>query len=127
MAPTVIETEATTVKLDDGILMIRSKGVFSTQNSIESTLDAASRIMGPNRHPLLFDAREWPGGDPEGWVTVISRIGTLFSAAAMLVDARASAGVGPFPQTIDRLVIPFMTFTDYTEAVTFLDTFRSAG
>lgn len=120
-----IETEATTVTLEEGLLTIRSKGVFSTPQSIEKTFQAVTDLAGSGRYPMLFDAREWPGGDPEGWVIVISRIGQLFPAVAMLINPGAGGDVSQFPQVIDRLVIPFITSTDETEASAFLKMFQS--
>lgn len=71
---------------------------------------------------MLFDARQWPGGDPEAWVAFISNSEKLFSSGAMLFDTSAPPVVGRFPEFIDRFVIPFRTFTDETEAMAFLRT-----
>lgn len=110
----------------DGLLTIRSKGVHSTQASVDATLAAAAELVGEVRGPMLFDAREWPGGDPAGWISVISKIGVTFSAAAMLVDPGKIEEIGPFPKAIDRLVIPFGTFGDEPSALDFLEQFRNA-
>lgn len=61
-----IDTLATTVALSDGILHIRSKGIVSTDESVQQTVAASLRLTDGRRHPVLFDARIWPGGDPRG-------------------------------------------------------------
>jgi len=81
-----IDTLATTVALRDGVLHIRSKGVMSTDASVTETIAAAIRLGGGKRHPVLFDARLWPGGDPRGWMSVINQMRTAFNAGAMIVD-----------------------------------------
>lgn len=117
-----IETEATVVKLADGIVTIRSKGVHSTQESVERILTSVRDLIGTKRHPMIFDARRWPGGDPAGWTTVISHIESMFTAVAMLVST-SETEIGPFPKVIDRLVIPFRVFTEESDAIAFAKTY----
>ncbi|HEY6629376.1 MAG TPA: hypothetical protein VI193_10370 [Acidimicrobiia bacterium] len=114
------ETATASVSLEGGILVIRSTGVYSTPESVTETLAGVRSILKGVRRPLLFDARKWPGGDPEAWVTFISAAEQMFSAGAMLFDTSAPAVVGRFPEFIDRFVIPFRTFTDESEAMEFL-------
>ncbi len=124
MATKSVETDATTVTYSDGLLVIRSKGVHSTQTSVDATLAAAAEMVGDTRGPMLFDAREWPGGDPAGWISVIKKIGHIFTAAAMLVDPEKIDEIGSFPKAIDRLVIPFQAFDNEPSALAFLEPFR---
>lgn len=114
------ETASAIVSLDGEILIIRSTGVHSTPETVNETLAVVKSILGGVRRPLLFDARKWPGGDPEAWVTFISAAEQMFSAGAMLFDTSPPAVVGRFPEFIDRFVIPFRTFTDESEAMEFL-------
>jgi hypothetical protein len=114
------ETATASVLLDGEVLVIRSTGVHSTPDSVTETLAGVRSILQGVRRPLLFDARKWPGGDPEAWVTFISAAEQLFSAGAMLFEASVPAVVGRFPEFIDRFVIPFRTFTDESEAMEFL-------
>ncbi len=114
------ETATAIIMLDGEILIIRSTGVHSTPESVNETLVAVKVLLGGIRRPLLFDARKWPGGDPEAWVTFISSAEQMFSAGAMLFDTLAPPVVGRFPEFIDRFVIPFRTFTDESEAIDFL-------
>ncbi len=116
------ETASATVLLDGGILVIRSTGVHSTPDSVNETLAVARALLKGVRRPLLFDARKWPGGEPEAWVTFISAAEQMFSSGAMLFDTSMPAVVGRFPEFIDRFVIPFRTFTDESEAMAFLTT-----
>jgi hypothetical protein len=122
MAANSLETAAATIRFEDGILVIRSKGVHSTPDSVSETLAAVRTLLQGARCPMLFDARLWPGGEPEAWVTFISSAEEMFSAGAMLFDESAPPVVGRFPEFIDRFVIPFRTFTDETEAMAFLVT-----
>jgi hypothetical protein len=115
-----LETAAVSLRFEGGILTIRSKGVHSTPESIDETFAAAKTLLDGARCPILFDARQWPGGDPEGWVTVISNAEEVFSAGAMLFDESAPSVVGRFPEFINRFLIPFRTFTDEAEAMAFL-------
>jgi hypothetical protein len=117
-----IETAGASLRFEGGILRIRSKGVHSTPESINETFAAAKTLLHGARCPILFDARQWPGGDPEGWITVISNAEEVFSAGAMLFDESAPSVVGRFPEFINRFVIPFRTFTDEAEALAFLNT-----
>ena len=87
---------------------------------MNETLAAVKSIVRGSDARSLFDARKWPGGDPEAWVTFISAAEQMFSAGAMLFDTSAPAVVGRFPEFIDRFVIPFRTFTDESEAMEFL-------
>jgi hypothetical protein len=120
MTANSFETATASVSLDGEILVIRSTGVHSTPESVNETLAGIKAILGDVRRPLLFDARKWPGGDPEAWVTFISAAEQMFSAGAMLFEGSAPAVVGRFPEFIDRFVIPFRTFTDESEAMEFL-------
>lgn len=115
-----IETPATSVTLADGIVTIRSKGVHSTLGSVEQTFAAVRELVGDDTCPLLFDARQWPGGDPQAWVKVIETLGEMFTAVAMMIDIAATADVGPFPKLIDRLVVPYRIFEDEDAALDFL-------
>jgi hypothetical protein len=65
-----------TVALSDGILHIRSKGIVSTDETVQQTVAASLRLTDGRRHPVLFDARIWPGGDPREWMTVINEMRT---------------------------------------------------
>ncbi len=110
-----IETPATSVNLADGIVTIRSKGVHSTLGSVEETFDAVRELVGDDTCPLLFDARQWPGGDPQAWVKVIETLGEMFTTVAMMIDIAATADVGP-PKLIDRLVVPYRIFDEEDDA-----------
>jgi hypothetical protein len=120
MGPESFETATAIVTFDGEILIIRSTGVHSTPDTVNETLTAVKAILGGVRRPLLFDARKWPGGDPEAWVTFISAAEQMFSAGAMLFGTSPPAVVGRFPEFIDRFVIPFRTFTDESAAMEFL-------
>jgi len=120
MTVSSFETATASVSLDGEIVVIRSTGVHSTPESVSETLAVVRTILNGVRRPLLFDARKWPGGEPEAWVTFISAAEQLFSACAMLFDTPAPAVVGRFPEFIDRFVIPFRTFIDESEALAFL-------
>ena len=119
-----VDTAATNVTYDGRLLTISSNGVHSTRASVDETLRVARELVGDTRGPMLFDARRWPGGDAEGWASVIASIGELFSTTAMLVSEEMVDEIGPFPDAIDRLVIPFKIFTDESEAKEFLDDTR---
>ncbi len=127
MAPRTIETAATTVTFDRGLLTIRSKGVRSTPESVEQTFVAARDVMGSNRHPILFDARDWPGGDYEAWIRVIVTLEEVFSAVAVLATDADDSRFDPFAKAIDRLLIPFSVFGDEDEAKAFLAPYSSPG
>lgn len=118
-----IDTLATTVALRDGILHIRSKGIVSTDESVQQTITASLSLTGGQRRPVLFDARVWPGGDPQGWMTVINELRTAFSAGAMVVSQAALEGLSDRMDAFGRLLIPFHVCTDIEEAKTFLEPF----
>lgn len=116
-----IDTLATTVALSDGILHIRSKGVVSTDASVTETIAAAIRLSGGRRHPVLFDARIWPGGDPRGWMTVINEMRTAFCAGAMIVDPQAFEALSERFEAFGKLLIPFRVFRTEGEAIAFIE------
>ncbi len=106
--------------LDDDILHVEAKGVASTRESAMEMFDSVNDLLGGTPKPVLFDARKWPSGDPAMWATVITRLQRTFTAVAMLLDPQSPAEVGDYPSIIDRSLIPFKTFTDETEALSFL-------
>ena len=116
----VIETPATTVSFADGVVVIVSKGIESTAASVTATIAAALELGEGARHPVLFDARRWPGGDPGGWMSVINSMRTAFSAGAMLVDSDRYEVLRDRMDAFSRLLIPFTVFTDIEKAKTFL-------
>ena len=115
------ETLATTVALIDGVLYIRSKGIVSTDESVTETIAAAMRLSEGRRHPVLFDARLWPGGDPRGWMTVINQMRTAFSAGAMIVEPSAFEALSQRFEAFGQLLIPFRVFKTEAEALAFIE------
>lgn len=115
-----ITTTATSVWIADGVLHIESNGVRSTKDSVLETFDAVHTLIGGAPKPVLFDARKWPSGNPDAWVTVIERMQESFTRAAMLLDPADPVDVGEYPTVIDRLLIPFRVFTDEAEALAFV-------
>ena len=110
-----------TVWVADGIIHLRSNGTPSTSDSVIETLGVVRELTGGVARPVLFDARSWPAGDAGSWKTIIEAWESVFTAAAMLVDAEESPSVGKYLETIDRLLAPFEVFTDETAALTFLN------
>lgn len=117
----VIDTLATTVALCDGIVHIRSKGAVSTDASVTETIAAAVHLSEGQRHPVLFDARIWPGGDPRGWMTVINEMRTTFSAGAMIVEPSAFEALSVRFEAFGKLLIPFRVFKSEGEALAFIE------
>jgi len=70
-----------------------------------------------------LDARKWPGSDAAAWAAAIENIESTLTAIAMLITPETVAQAGPFPDVIDRLMIPLRVFTDETEALAFLQGF----
>ncbi len=116
-----VDTLATTVALRDGILHIRSKGAVSTDASVTETIAAALRLSDGRRHPVLFDARIWPGGEPRGWMTVINEMRTAFSAGAMIVEPSAFEALSQRFEAFGQLLIPFRVFKTEAEALAFIE------
>ena len=52
-----IETAATTVWFEDGIVHIRTEGIPSTAQTVTDTFDAVSTLTGDVPYPVLADAR----------------------------------------------------------------------
>lgn len=119
-----IRTPNTVVSLADDIVVVEVLGPVSTGASVAETLDAIRRVSRGRSLPILMDARTWQRGEPAAWSTVVDRLGGVASAAAMLIDPASPPTTGPFPDLIDRWIIPFRLFTDRDEALAFL---RSAG
>ena len=115
-----IEVTQGTVWVEDGIVIARTRGVPGTRETVSEAFDVFRGLAGGVPAPLLFDARKWPGDDPAAWDTAVTNLESAFSAVAMLVDPESSAEVGPFPEVIHRLLIPFRIFTDEAEAMVFL-------
>ncbi|MBK5268827.1 MAG: hypothetical protein JJE47_15510 [Acidimicrobiia bacterium] len=121
-----VETLATHVTLADGLFHIVSKGVVSTDESVSATIEAATRLAGGRRHPVLFDARIWPGGDPRGWLAVINQMRAVFSAGSMIVDPAMLESLSERFDPLGRLLIPFRVFTNEDEALAFLEPFKNS-
>jgi hypothetical protein len=126
MTDETIETLATHVTLTGGILHVVSKGVVSTDESVTATIEAATRLAGGRRHPVLFDARIWPGGDPRGWLAVINQMRAVFSAGSMIVDPPMLESLSELFDPLGRLLIPFRVFTNQDEALAFLEPFKGS-
>ena len=112
-----------TVWIDDGIIHIQAKGVASTPETMTETFTVVHDLTDGEPRPALFDARTWPtwpAVDREVWATFISGALPAFSAAAVIVDPASPPQSVAFPETIDRLMIPFRIFTDEAEALAFL-------
>ncbi len=122
-----MEGAASIVWIEDGIIHVEAKGVPSTRETALEMFDSVQGLLDGTPLPALFDARKWPAGDPEMWVTVIANLTSTFSAIAMLLDPASPADVGEYPAVIDRLLIPFRTFTDEAEAIAFLERERDSA
>lgn len=115
-----IQTAHGTIWIQDGILVERAKPVYGTVEMAEETFDVFGDLSEGSLRPLLFDVREWRGGEAEAWVLTIERASSLFTAVAVLVDAESAPVVGRFPQIIGRFIVPAELFTDEVEAMDFL-------
>ncbi|MGH8912995.1 MAG: hypothetical protein ACRDZM_00575 [Acidimicrobiia bacterium] len=120
-----IETQAATVFADDqGLLYIVSNGTPSTDRTVKETF-AAARTLTIRPMPTLFDARQWPIGGSDFWVTFIDELPSVVSAGAILVDPDDEAALGGFPRAVNRLMVPFEVFTEQDAAVVFLRQFAN--
>ena len=115
-----IETTTAFIWIDDGIIFEQANGVPSTSESVNEVFAAMRATSGGVPRPLLFDARKWPGGDVRGWPTAVTNLASSLTAFAMLIDPGSPVGVGPFPDAINRLLIPFRVFTGEAEALAYL-------
>lgn len=116
----VIETTASTVFVDDhGWLNIVSNGKQSTAETVRETF-AAARSLLDRPAPTLFDARLWPKAGSGFWVTFIDLLPSAVSAGAILISPDARAGLGAFPEAVNRLMVPFEVFDDHEAASAFL-------
>jgi len=119
----LIKTTATSIFIDDlGLLHIASNGVPSTKQTIAETF-AAARTLTTRPVPTLFDARKWPMGGADFWVTFIDLLPSVVSAGAILIEPDRATGLGGFPRAVNRLMIPFEVFTDEDQATEFLSQF----
>jgi hypothetical protein len=115
-----ITTTAASLFLDvHGLLHIASNGIPSTKKTVTETF-AAARTLAPHPIPTLFDARMWPIGGADFWVTFIDLLPSVVSAGAILIAPDQATGLGGFPRAVNRLMIPFEVFTVEDEAIEFL-------
>ena len=119
----VFETANAFISLVDGILIVRTKTNQGTEESFAEGLDVIGRLVGGIPRPALWDVRAWRGATPEAWGYLIPRIAHLVNAVAMLVPANENYRVGPFPDAINRLLVPFRVFTDEREGLEYLSDF----
>jgi len=115
-----IETTASIVWIEDGIIHLQSKGITSTTDTVTEEVAAVRDLTNGVPMPVLFDVRGWQKADPEAWLTLISHMLSLFLAAAFVVDPKPSPQLKTFPDAIDRMLIPVMISTVEAEAVAFL-------
>ena len=118
-----VETATSFYWVYDGILYVRNKGIRSTGDTVIDSRTAIRDLMDGAPLPMLNDLRGWPGTDPEGWTTFVQNIASVSSAVAFVVDAESSARLGPWPEAMNRLLIPFQVFTEEAEALAFLQGF----
>jgi len=100
-----VETTASIVWSDDGIVHIQSKDTPSTTETTTELVAAVRDTIDGVPLPGLFDLRKWRKGSPEGWEILISKAMSLFTAVAFLVDPKSSPRMGVFPEAINRLLM----------------------
>jgi hypothetical protein len=110
---------------DEGIIHMVALGVESSDDTVGETMELLADLVAGTPAPIFFDARNWPSGDAPSWARFISRIESVCSAGAVLVDPENPPRLGKYPSLLDALVIPFRVFTDETEAMAFLHTHNS--
>jgi len=118
-----IEVTQGTVWVEDGIIIARTKGVPGTSETVNEAFDVFRDLAGGVPAPMLFDARNWPGDHFAAWGSAVGNLQSALSAIAMLREPESPVEVGPFPELIDRLLIPFQVFTTEAEALEFLREF----
>ena len=115
-----IETTAMTFWFEDGIIFGQSNGTRISRETVSESLTVVSELTGGDVRPYLSDVRQWVGADIDAWAEVARNVMNVFSAYAMLLAPESSPIVRAFPNAIDKLLIPFETFTDEAEAVAFV-------
>jgi hypothetical protein len=119
----LIRTTAASIFIDGrGLLHVVSNGVPSTKRTVTESF-AAARTLITHPVPTLFDARKWPMGGADFWVTFIDLLPSVVSAGAILIEPDRATGLGGFPRAVNRLMIPFEVFTDGDQATEFLSQF----
>lgn len=117
-----IITTAAEIWLDDaGILHVQANGVASTTETVDESFTAMSKLLDGRKARFLFDARKWPSGSAGSWVTFINRIQGVCIAGAILVDPARPAALGPYPDLLSRLLVPFAVFDVEEDAMAFLE------
>lgn len=119
-----IETAHGTIWLQEEILVERTKPLFGTVEMAEETFDIFRDLAEGSPRPLLFDIRQWKGGEPEAWQLTIESTSSLFTAVAVLIDSNSAPTVGRFPEIINRFMVPAQLFTDEEKAMDFLRGFQ---
>ena len=114
-------TTVARVILEDGVVSVIATGTMpSTADTVVETLSTIADMADGKRVPILFDATEWPAGDPASWVTFIRMIEQVCIAAAVVIPEAARAALGDYPSTIDTILIPFRVFSKEADARAFL-------
>ena len=117
-----ILTTAAKIWLDaDRILHVEARGVPSTAETVDESFCAMEQLLGGGKARFLFDARKWPRGSAASWVIFINRIQEVCVAGAILVDPAHPAALGPYPDLLSRLLVPFGVFETEEEALGFLE------
>ena len=115
-----IEVTVGAVWIQGGIVTHRANNERRTRETVSELFGVMRELLGGVPGPVLFDARESPGTDPEGWQAAITNLESTASKVAMLIDPESSVEVGPYPGVVDRLLIPLKVFVDEAEALAFL-------
>lgn len=105
---------------DEDILHYVATGGASTSATVEEGFGIVQELTGGRRVPILFDARNWPKGDPASWQRFIERIESICVAAAVIVTPASKDAMGAFPPIVDHLLIPFRLFEEEEAALAFL-------
>jgi len=115
-----IETVSGFIWIEHGILIFRNKGVMSTGEGVTEALGVIRDLSGGVPVASLIDIRLWPGARFEAWAKFVNSAVSSFLAVALLVDPESSVEVGPFPDAMDKLLVPVHLFTDEAEAMEFV-------
>ena len=121
-----VETAASFFWIEDGIIHTQLKDTPRTAEGVAAGFAVIGDLTEGKRRPVLVDVGKRFKGGPGAWQTFISDAPSLFTAIAFVVDAELQVEVGPFPDIIHRLLVPFIVCTDRDKALAFLQSFQSS-
>ncbi len=117
MKTTLLDNERVFIEIEDGILVVTSKDVLMTLNSVQEGIKYRLEAVNGKPYPLLSNVKAMRQVSKEARVFLASEKGCEgVIAAAVLIESAVGRIIANFFIRIDKPLVPTKVFTDEAEA-----------